>query len=355
MKHILFVATVYRIGERIHPIIPKLAEHYKLSLLTIYQMHPGGRYRGWNGPHDMRYKFHNLYDKYFEDHWSGEIYAKGLLDMSQFDAVIQDDCRDRSGMDELYQDAKRAGIPVFGNQHGSNDFESNTYPVSGVDSNFDKMFLFGQSELEYFQDYVPPSRYLLGGIPANDGLKEYERTNKHILLITNFLGNNPKRRYNGYQFNGDFIDKIGLREIQKKFNRPVLIKIKARLHDAPPYQNDIDYVYDGLKKSGIEGEVVHDVLDDNKMVSDSICVVGAGTTLMFKPIQKGIPTVMIKGTGETDFFGDFPGVLNFGEIDKIMYQLENQQRDTEYLEYVMRGSSDYTSIEKYVDEIKKLV
>ncbi len=63
MKHILFVATVYRIGERVHPIIPKLAEHYKLSLLTIYQMHPGGSYRGWNGPHDMRYKFHNLYEK----------------------------------------------------------------------------------------------------------------------------------------------------------------------------------------------------------------------------------------------------------------------------------------------------
>ena len=38
MKHILFVATVYRIGERVHPIIPKLAENYKLSLLTIYQM-----------------------------------------------------------------------------------------------------------------------------------------------------------------------------------------------------------------------------------------------------------------------------------------------------------------------------
>jgi hypothetical protein len=49
------------------------------------------------------------------------------------------------------------------------------------------------------------------------------------------------------------------------------------------------------------------------------------------------------------------GILNFGEMDKIMYQLENQQRDIEYLEYVMRGSSDYTSTEKYVDEIKKLV
>ena len=146
-----------------------------------------------------------------------------------------------------------------------------------------------------------------------------------------------------------------IREIQKKFDRPVLVKIKARLHDAPPYEHDIEYVKDGLENSGVEGEVVHDVLDDNKMISDSICVIGAGSTLMFKSIQKGIPTVMIKGAGETDFYGNFPGILNFGEMDKIMYQLENQQRDIEYLEYVMRGSSDYTSTEKYVDEIKKLV
>jgi len=355
VKHILFITTVYRIGERVHPIIPKLAETYKLSLLTLYQMHPGGKYLNWNGAYDPRKQFHTDYGKYFQDHWSGEVYTKGFLDMSQFDAVIQDDCRDRSGLNVLYQDAKRADIPVFGNQHGGNDFQPNTYPVTGVDSNFDKMFFFGQSELDYFKNYVDPSRYLLGGIPANDGLKEYGRTNKHILLITNFLGNNPNRRYRGYQFNGEFIDKIGLREIQKKFDRPVLVKIKARLHDAPSYEHDIEYVKDGLEKSGIDGEIVHDVLDDNKMVCDSICVIGAGSTLMYKPIQKGIPTVIIRGTGESDFFGNFPGILNFGEKDKIIYQLENQQRDTEYLEYIIRGSSDYTSTEKYVDEIKKLV
>ena len=96
MKHILFVTTIYRIGERVFPIIPKLAETYKLSLLTLYQMHPEGQYKKWNGTYDMRNKFHIEYDKYFDNHWTGTVYNKGMIDVSQFDAIIHDDCREAS-------------------------------------------------------------------------------------------------------------------------------------------------------------------------------------------------------------------------------------------------------------------
>ena len=156
MKHILFVTTIYRIGERVFPIIPKLAETYKLSLLTLYQMHPEGQYKNWNGTYDMRKKFHIEYDKYFDNHWTGTAYnikwnlAK-MIDVSQFDAIIHDDCRDRSGLSELYKDAKQHDIPMLGNQHGGNDFKPRTYPITGVDSNFDKMFFFGQNELDYYK------------------------------------------------------------------------------------------------------------------------------------------------------------------------------------------------------------
>ena len=40
---------------------------------------------------------------------------------------------------------------MLGNQHGGNDFKPNTYPVTGIDSNFDKMFMFGQNEIDYFK------------------------------------------------------------------------------------------------------------------------------------------------------------------------------------------------------------
>ena len=140
---------------------------------------------------------------------------------------------------------------------------------------------------------------------------KYERTNEHILVITNFLGNNPKRRFRGREFNERFVERIGLKEIQEKYNKPVLVKVKSRLHDAPSYEIDKKYVSNALSQFDIEGEVVFDVEDDNKLICDSICVVGAASTMMYKPIQKGIPTVMIKGSGWSDFFGDFPDIWTF--------------------------------------------
>ena len=367
MKHILIVTTIYRCGERMYPIIPKLAESYKVSLLTLYQMHRGGRYLGWNGTTDMRDTFDNEYSKYFENHWTGEVYGKGLLDVSQFDAIIQDDCRSRSGMDILYREAKEQGILVFGNQHGGNNFNPDwskpptehggRYPLTGIESNFDKCFFYGQYEFDYYTQFADEKHYLLGGFPSNDKLGKYERTNEHILVITNFLGNNPKRRFRGREFNERFVERIGLKEIQEKYNKPVLVKVKSRLHDAPSYEIDKRYVSNVLSQFDIEGEVVFDVEDDNKLICDSICVVGAASTMMYKPIQKGIPTVMIKGSGWSDFFGDFPGILDWDK-ELIIRELERQEtegKDVKYLEYIIHGSSDYTSTEKYVEHIKRLV
>jgi len=312
----------------------------------------------------MRNKFHSEYDQYFEDlvtqdtcHWTVSMYERGMLDVSQFDIIIHDDCRDRSGLNKLYQDAKQHDILMVGNQHGGNDFKPNTYPITGVDSNFDKMFFFGQNEMDYYKNFIDESRYILGGIPGNDELKKYKRTNEHILVITQFLGNNSKSYYKGYEFNEKFIDLIGLKEIQEKYDKPVLVKVKSRGHDAPSYEVDIKYVNNLLSTANIYGEVVFDVENDNKLICDSVCVVGAGSTLMYKPIQKGIPTVMIRGAGESDFFGDFSGLLDLDK-NKIFEELDSQTkkgRDKKYLEYIMYGSSDYTSTEKYVKEIEKLI
>ena len=82
MKHILFVTTIYRIGERIFPIIPKLAETYKLSLLTLYQMHPEGKYQTWNGTYDMRNRFHSEYDKYFDQYLYKEVGYEKLVSLT---------------------------------------------------------------------------------------------------------------------------------------------------------------------------------------------------------------------------------------------------------------------------------
>ena len=57
MKNILFVTTQYRVGERIYPIIPKLAKKYNLDLMRLYQMDPNWK---WTGDDDLRKYFDNI-------------------------------------------------------------------------------------------------------------------------------------------------------------------------------------------------------------------------------------------------------------------------------------------------------
>ena len=153
------------------------------------------------------------------------------------------------------------------------------------------------------------------------------------------------------------MERIGLKEIQEKYDKPVFVKVKSRLHDAPSYDIDAEYVRKVLSQFNIWGEIVFDVEDDNKLICDSVCVIGAASTMMYKPIQKGIPTVMIKGSGWSDFFGDFPGILDWDKklIHKELERQEIEGKDTKYLEYIIHGSSDYSSTEKYVKHIKRLV
>ena len=38
MKKILLIATIYRVGERIYPIIPELSKEFKVDVLKTAQM-----------------------------------------------------------------------------------------------------------------------------------------------------------------------------------------------------------------------------------------------------------------------------------------------------------------------------
>ena len=61
MKKVLLIATVYRVGERIYPIIPKLSEEFEVDVLKIGQM---GNQIQWYGNKDLRLVFDKLYSEY---------------------------------------------------------------------------------------------------------------------------------------------------------------------------------------------------------------------------------------------------------------------------------------------------
>ena len=54
MKRILLIATVYRVGERIYPIVPELSKFYSIDLLKVNEM---SSEMGWYGDNDPRILF----------------------------------------------------------------------------------------------------------------------------------------------------------------------------------------------------------------------------------------------------------------------------------------------------------
>ena len=198
MKNILFITTIYRQGERIYPILPQLSNHYKIDLLQINEMsNDMDNY----GNIDNRNLFHKEYDSCFNNIIDGtikSIESKGArndnpsdviknLDVDKYDMIIYDDDRNRHGINSIYNRVKNK-IPLIGNVHGNF-----WYPDSGksnikncYDKVFNKAFVLGEKEKKahYPNDYI-----LSGGIPSNDELKYYDRTDDFILIIVNFLGN----------------------------------------------------------------------------------------------------------------------------------------------------------------------
>ena len=91
------------------------------------------------------------------------------------------------------------------------------------------------------------------------------------------------------------------------------------------------------------------------MVSQAHSVIGISSTLCFKPIQMGIPTVVLDGG---NFIGSFENFIGFCKLNEAHEKIETQLktgRDTSYIENILEGGVDYNSIEKYTSEIKRIV
>ena len=276
MKRILFITTQYRVGERIYPIIPYLAKEYKLDLLRVYQMSP--LYR-WIGDKDLRTLFDKTYLKYFD-----KVFNK-ICPSDHYDLIISDDNRytPKTNLDKIYNNKR---CLMIGCTHGNGD---NPYLEEGYKTVFDKCFVFGKQDSKY--DYCIPIE-----IPSNDDLVNYKNCEKkHILIIVNFLGNRKSPFKVNYDEN--FFKNINIKVIQQEFKLPILIKLKSR-DDEGGHKHNIEYLNKILPDS-LDFNIVVDVENDNKLIGESICVISSPSTMAFKSIQLGIPTVLIKNSGQT--------------------------------------------------------
>ena len=340
MCNILFITTQYRSGERIYPVIPYLSKQHNLDLFKTYHMHPTkGK---WGGNIDGRKSFDKNYKQYFKNTFN-EIFN---IPFEKYNLIISDDCRLQSGMGEIYQ---RRKCLMVGNSHGNNRFN---YPITNYQKCFDGCFVFGENEVTH-QHLIP------GGIPSNDKLKNYQDIEKqHILLITNFLGNKPTYTDPfGFHFlpmDKNFFNSLRLLELQKKYNKPIIIKIKSR--EDGNYKEDIDYIK-SLLPLELNYKIVVDVEDDNLLIAQSEIVLGHPSTMMLKPLQLKIPTAMFKNYG----YGDEGGCIykNCNQLIELEYnqiiKTLKSPPDLEFISKTVIGGLGFNSIDYYIHYINQII
>jgi len=351
MKKILFVATVYRVGERIYPTIPELSKYFNLDLLLINEM---SKDMNWYGDNDPRKLFHRLYRTYFDNVYDAGFESTNVnpsklisdLDVDEYDLIVVDDDRPRYGIKYIYERANDVGIPMIGCIHGSG--------IGFGSDRFGKMcshlFVFGEKDIRENNNNESVFKV---GIPSNDILKQYKQSNNHILVVINYLANRscPYK----VQVDRDYIEKVGLKELQKEFKKKIIFKLKSRL-DHPYPQKDIDYLnniaYD------LDYEIIMDYEDNNKLITDSFIVISAPSTLAFKSIQLGIPTILIRGSGEEKgHFENYKGLVDL-DTQKIFDEIERQyntDKDRDFILDTIEGGIDFSSTDKYINTIMEIV
>jgi len=156
-------------------------------------------------------------------------------------------------------------------------------------------------------------------------------------------------------FDENFMKQSKILELQNKYNKKVVFKLKGRA-DNPNPQNDFDYL-NSIVPEGLDYEIIMDFPDNNQLICGSFLVISAPSTYAFKSIQKGIPTILINGAGILGNFYDFGGLVEL-EKDNIIEKVEEQisfGRNNEFIQNTIEGGINFNSANVYVNNIRKLL
>lgn len=363
MKKILVIATVYRCGEKMYPIIPHLCKENEVDVLMFNQMSCN---TPWYGDRDPRFQFYEDCKKWGANVIQGpshkEVnnnFRKGKamsrhVNEKKYDLIILDDNKVKAGWGtpSLCQHMRSLGNKVIGSPHGNTEFD-----LYGLDNKIndilDYSFVFGNKEKTELIKGKNNSRLIPAGIPSNDYLKNYSRGNKYILVFVSYVqGNNAqKKNKNGYEpFTEDTFLNSGLLEIQRREGLPIIIKEKSRFKEGLEYSLKHLEKYDGVS-------VIMDHESNDKLIAGSKFVVAAPSTLAFKSIQMGIPTVLLKNFGMTGNFDDFDGLSNLDSLSvqkKLYNQVENG-RCSDFIDDTLSGGLNFNSTEIHLKSIQEIL
>lgn len=371
-KDILLITTTYKTGEKMYPIVPKLSNMHNVDVLNLYEM---SKYTDWPWRVDLRAKFYAMCD----DLGLSVMHAPGVVDKKNINVKVYEDYFRRLGdvvrkhydlviLDNNMQDKKMGwnvlykffadrNMMFIGSPHGNREYH-NYNVMKRIGHYYDYSFIFGEKEKRKIfkkeRKYKGNINKLIpAGIPSNDALKKYSRGKKYILIIPNFTKKPPKQSKSRHFsiFTLDLFEKLRIHKLSEEYNCPIIIKEKHRLF----YEDDSVIKIVNKYKNIVNAISVSE--DDNRLISDSLFVITAPSTLAFKPIQAGIPTVMLRGHGMIGNFFDFPGLVDPNKKsvrETIKLQMECG-RLVDFIGKTLSGGVEYNSIDLYIDNINKIL
>jgi len=358
-RKIVFITTIHRNAERMLPAILEMSKTHDIIIICTGQSSENTVYKA--------NRFTQLLDKN-KDKISkvlnsppitsmGGLFAskfrKACIDMYKkdiphklTDAVIIDDSRDKVGLTELYRLCRKHNVPVFANCHGNEDKKRwGIVLIAGHEKFFDKLFVFGPKEKKNLTELSKKDFFLLGGIPDNDAISNITLTGECILVIVNFVQQAHKR--DGWHlYDKETLEKMKLKELQAEINLPVTFKLKHRFGHS--VKKDITNLEKHVPK-GLVYNILVESENDVELIKPAACVLSYGSTMCFKPIQAGIPTIIFEKLGDIGNFDDYYGKVKLGDdyFDMIRNPEKYESQRVKFLENALTGGVKFDSIKCY--------
>jgi hypothetical protein len=354
VSRILFVTSVFRVGERVYPAITKLSKLVTVDVLFNAQMSPQ---TSWHGDIDLRqpwYKEWGDLHTFSTPRWDdGRLSSLSLSKLcsgailEDYDLVIFDDNKlsTRFSTDRLFRAAYGLQKNIIMCPHGNVDYQHHRATKMKQSSH---CFVFGEKD----RCHVGCETKAVG-MPANDVLYHYPLRGHYGLVILNLFSESKPHIRDLRCMSRSLLKQWKLGHIADSLGVELVIKCKSRVWSSAQRRGDYDCL-----KSLPNTRIVLDVDDDNKLIADAKFVVSAPSTLAYKSIQLGVPTVLLSGFGQSGGLSDFSGMLHDPTYKSIRAELERQTslgRQTEFIANALEGGVNFNSTDVFVKEVLSLL
>ena len=366
--NLLFVATIFRCGEKVFPIVDELCKKHTVDVFLFSQMSTETH---WGGNRDLRNGLIKRWKRVCRnvivgpsyrsttDNWKNPKKLCRAFDPKDYSLAIIDDnmAKPKWGTRAVYQWLNKHKVTVVACPHGNREFGGYRV-VQKIGQAFDYSFVFGPREKSKLIALDPKGkkrahRLIAAGIPANDVLKDHPQSKEYVLIVPNYTRQKDTGNSTYPVFNRRAFVASGVDGLSKALGLPIVITIKSRISRVQECIAKLSKELRGFDNV----RIIVDPKNPAALMANAECVISAPSTFAFKAIQLGKPTVLLEGHNMLGNFAGFPGLVSCDEVSirRSLDEQRNGGRCVKFLDDTLSGGSDFTSTDLYLSAIEQIL